>query len=324
MYLMAAPAARGLFARAITQSAYMISTPELKQARFGAPSAESAGSTLALRLQAPSLRALRGMDPQSLTDQAALAGFAPFAAVDGVVLPRQLVDVFDRGEQARVPVLAGFNSGEIRSLRMLAPPAPATATDYERIIRERYGDLADEFLRLYPSTDLGESILATTRDALYGWTSERLVRAQTAAGQPAFLYLFDHGYPAADEAGLHAFHASELPYMFGNLERTPPRWPRIPRTADEASLSEIMVDYWTSFAREGQPRAASAEWPSYGRSGAYVVFRNEPSLAYGLMPGMYELHEQAMCRRRAGGLLAWNWNTGLASPPLPSADGSCD
>ena len=35
MYLMAAPPARGLFAKAIAESAYMISTPELKQARFG-------------------------------------------------------------------------------------------------------------------------------------------------------------------------------------------------------------------------------------------------------------------------------------------------
>ena len=36
MYLMASPAARGLFAKAIAESAYMISTPELKQSRFGA------------------------------------------------------------------------------------------------------------------------------------------------------------------------------------------------------------------------------------------------------------------------------------------------
>ena len=324
IYLMASPLARGLFDRAIAQSAYMISTPELKTARFGAPSAESAGETLALRLQAPGLRALRSMDPQTLTDQAARSGFAPFGAVDGVVLPRQLVDIFDRGEQAPVPVLAGFNSGEIRSLRILAPPAPASAADYERVIRERYGDLADDFLRLYPSSDMGESILATTRDALYGWTSERLVRSQTAAGQPSFLYLFDHGYPAADGAGLHAFHASELPYMFGNLERTPPRWPRIPEAAAETGLSEAMVDYWTSFARTGRPQAAAApDWASWDDDGAYMLFAEAPVPSTGLMPGMFALHERAMCRRRAAGDLAWNWNTGLASPPLPASSAGC-
>jgi para-nitrobenzyl esterase len=110
-----------------------------------------------------------------------------------------------------VPLLAGFNSGEIRSLRILAPPPPATASEYESTIRERYLDLADEFLRLYPSTNMQESIWATTRDALYGWTAERLVRKQTALGQPSFLYFFDHGYPAEEAAGLHASTPANCP-----------------------------------------------------------------------------------------------------------------
>lgn len=38
------------------------------------------------------------------------------------------------------------------------------ATMYEAIIRDRYGDLADEFLRLYPGGNMQESILAATRD----------------------------------------------------------------------------------------------------------------------------------------------------------------
>jgi para-nitrobenzyl esterase len=185
LYLLASPAARGLFTRAVAQSAYMVSTPELRRAAFGAPSGEAVGQLLSGGLQAPDLATLRGMDAQQLTDGAARLGFAPFGVVDGTVLPRQLVDTFDRGEQARVPVVAGFNQGEIRSLMMLAPRPPATAAAYEAAIRERYGDQADAFLRLYPAADYRESILATTRDALYGWTSERLVRSQTAAGQPS-------------------------------------------------------------------------------------------------------------------------------------------
>jgi para-nitrobenzyl esterase len=325
LYLMASPPARGLFARAIAQSAYMISTPALTEARHGAPSAESAGTALARTLQAPSLRVLRGMDPQTLTDRAVMAGFGPFGVVDGKVLPAQLVDIFERGQQAPVPVLAGFNSGEIRSLRVLAPPTPGSAADYERGIRSRYGDLADAFLSLYPASAMEESILATSRDALYGWTAERLVRDQTALGQPSFLYLFDHGYPSADTAGLHAFHASELPYMFGTRDRTPPRWPRIPATPEEAALSDAMIDYWVSFARAGAPQAASGPaWAAYGTAGAYMVFGAEPRAAVGLDPGMFALHERSMCRRRARGDLAWNWNTGLVSPELPGPTEGCD
>ncbi|HEY1837338.1 MAG TPA: carboxylesterase family protein [Rhizomicrobium sp.] len=318
MYLMASPLARGLFAKAIAESAYMVSTPELKQARYGSPSAEESGVQLAAALHAPNIAALRAMDPATLTAGAAAARFAPFGVVDGHVLTGQLVDIFDKGEQADVPILAGFNSGEIRSLRMLAPPVPPSAADYEKVIRARYGDLADEFLKLYPSTDMQESIWATTRDALYGWTAERLVRKQTALGQPSFLYFFDHGYPAADAAGLHGFHASELPFVFGATDRTAPLWPKIPATAQETKLSDAMMEYWSSFARTGHPEAAGEPaWQAFDSTSAYLDFTDAPHPSQHLLPGMYTLHEQAVCRRKAAGDLAWNWNVGLVSPPLP-------
>lgn len=325
MYLLTSLPARGLFAKAIAESAYMVSTPDLKQARYGSPSAESVGVMLGAKLQAPTIAAMRAIDPQKLTNEAAAAGFPPFGAIDGKILPAQLVDVFDRGEQAHVPILAGFNSGEIRSLRVLAPPAPATAAEYEQHIRSAYGDLADAFLKLYPASDYKESILKTTRDALYGWTAERLVRKQRAIGVPSYLYFWDHGYPAADKADLHAFHASELPYVFGTFRGgTPPLWPKVPDTAEEQGLSDAMLDYWTSFARSGHPTAAHApSWPAYDATRAYMHITDAPHPSTELMPGMYDLNEQMMCRRRATGTIAWNWNVGIVSPPLPPATSAC-
>ncbi|RYD67199.1 MAG: carboxylesterase family protein, partial [Sphingomonadales bacterium] len=123
LYLLASPQARGLFHKAIAQSSYMVTTPELKQGKFGLPSAEAAGTLAMTALGATDLAGLRAMDAEKLTDTAAGKGYGPWAAIDGKVLTRQLVDTWDRGEQAKVPVLAGFNSGEIRSLRMLLPPA---------------------------------------------------------------------------------------------------------------------------------------------------------------------------------------------------------
>ncbi len=319
MYLMAAPLARGLFSKAIAQSAYMISTPELKQRHFGSEAAEESGTRLAAALHMPNLAALRAMDAHALADAAPAAGYAPWGTIDGQILPRQLVDVFDSGEQAPVLLLAGFNSGEIRSLRALAPRPPASAVEYERTIRERYLDLADEFLKLYPSTNMEESILRTTRDALYGWTAERLVRKQTELRLPSFLYFFDHGYPAADSAGLHAFHASELPFVFGTLEVTPPNWPKIPATPQETSLSEAMVGYWTSFARTGKPQAANQpDWRAYGSARSCMTFTDAPHPSDHVLPGMYEFNEAVVSRSRASGDIAWNWNAGLASPKLPT------
>ena len=318
MYLMTAPEAQGLFHKTIAESAYMISTPELKHARYGSPSAEDIGARMGAALQAPNIAALRAMDAEALTAAAPALGFQPFGAIDGHILPKQLVDAFDAGDQAHVPILAGFNAGEIRSLSILAPQPAASAAVYETEIKNRYGDLAGEFLRLYPSADMNESILATTRDALYGWTAERLVKKQTAINQPSYLYFFDHGYPAADSANLHAFHASELPYVFGTAGSTPPNWPKIPATAEEAALSDAMLDYWTSFARTGKPQAAKQpDWPAYGTDAAYLDITDAPHPARNLLPGMYALHEEAMCRRKAADGIGWNWNTGLASPVLP-------
>ena len=325
LYLMTSPMARGLFHKAIAQSAYMISMAELRKSVFGAPSGEALGQLVSGALQAPDLATLRGMDAGQLTDGAAKLGFAPFGIVDGLVLPRQMVDAFDGGKQAPVPVLAGFNEGEIRSLKILAAKAPKSAADYEATIRDRYGDLADAFLKLYPAATYLESLLVTPRDALYGWTAERLARKQPGVGQPSYLYLFDHGYPAMDQAGLHAFHASELPYVFGTLDRLPPNWPKVPDTIAERVLSDAMIGYWTSFARDGRPVAASAPaWPAYGTSASYVRFGATPEVATGLMPGMFALNEAVMCRRKASGKAGWNWNVGLNATKLPPKSAGCD
>lgn len=315
LYLMASPAARGLFVRAIAQSAYMISTPALKERRHGQEPAEAAGARLAATLGADGIAGLRAMEAGKLADAALRAGFAAGGTVDGVVLPRQLVEIFEAGEQARVPLLAGFNSGEIRSLLFLVPPLPTTADAYEAEIRRRYGDLADAFLALYPSRDVEESALAAVRDALYGWTALKLAAAQGAAGLACHLYYFDHTYPAATAAGLDGFHAAELPYLFGTPTKTPPLWPPVPATSTEAVLSRAVGDYWMSFAADGAPRAAGApDWPDHDADGAIMRFAGTPRLVRDLLPGMYAFNDAVVRRRRAAGDVPWNWNCGVAAP----------
>ena len=324
MYLMAAPDARGLFHRAIAQSAYMITMPELRNGAYADwPDAETIGASLAAQLGAADAAGLRAMSAEALIEGAGRARYFPLGNVDGRTLRRQLVDVFDRGEQAPVPILAGFNEGEIRSLRFLLPPPPADAAAYAGEIRARYGDLADAFLERYPAETISESMLATTRDAMYGWTAERLVAKQTAIGAPSFLYYFDHGYPAADEAGFHAFHAAEIPFVFGTTASTPPIWPAVPQTAQEQRLSDAMLSYWATFARDGAPRAQGEEgWRTYGPDRAYMAFEDAPRMRAG-PPNGYEIHEPVVCRRRAQGGVAWHWNVGVIAPPLPPAAPGC-
>lgn len=167
-------------------------------------------------------------------------------------------------------------------------------------------------------------MLAVSRDALYAWTAERLVRSQTAKGHDSYYYLFDHAYPATAEKGLNAFHAAEIPYVFGTMNRTPSYWPKAPDTETERALSAAMTDYWASFAKTGKPLAkGQPDWPAYGREEAYMAFIDAPQPGQRLMPGMFTLHETAMCRRRAAGTMQWNWNAGLISPVLPPKGKDC-
>jgi carboxylesterase type B len=226
------------------------------------------------------------------------------------------LNVWTPANARNAAVLVGFNSGEIRSLRFLAPPVPASGAAYTAAIRQRYGSLADAYLKLYPASNLAESILAEPRDALYGWTAERVAVKQTAVKENAFLYLFGHGYPAAEAAGLHGFHASELPFVFGTADKLPPVWPKIDMTPAESKFTAEVSGYWVSFVKTGTPGAG---WPAFGSSKAFMDFAEVPRACTDVMPGMYELQEEVVCRRRAEGKTAWNWNVGIVSPVLPQA-----
>ena len=324
MYLMASPAARGLFGRAVSQSGYMISSPELNRAAHGHVSAESQGLWLQEKLAAADLAAMRRIDGAQLTQQALAAGFLTWGTIDGKLIPEQTYETFRRGEQAPVPLLAGFNSGEIRTLRRLLPPEPESGAAYRSTIEASYGDFATRFLDLYPATDIEESMLATTRDALYGWTAERMVRDQTTIGQNAWLYLFDHGYPAADEAGLHAFHASEIPFTLGNTDKITPNWPQIPDTPSEREFADKLFSYWVSFTRgETLAPVGAPAWPAFGREGNVMVFTDRFTRRSGGMGPAFALQDELVCRRAADGSLSWHWNVGIASPENPGPQPSC-
>jgi len=319
--LMTSRLARGLFQRVIIQSGYMVSNMELERPSLGQPSAEMVGEHLAKKLGAANLAMLRSMDPEQLTRDSLEAGFDPQATIDGWVLPRQIVESFDRGDQARVPMIVGFNAGEIRALRFFLPPLPKNAAEYDATVRHIYGNLAGKYLELYPGTNIEESALAAARDGFYGWTAQRLARKQTAIAVPAYLYYFEHHYPAEDALHLEAFHGSELPYEFGHIGSSsslPKDWPKPPDDTEERMISQAIMDYFTSFARSGTPVANSeAEWKPYGEGGAFLDIRNKPQLLHNILPGTYELQEEVVSRRRASGTQNWYINVGLASPAVP-------
>jgi para-nitrobenzyl esterase len=316
--LMASPLARGLFQKAIAESLGIQSARELKQPNHGLPAAEQNGTAFEKALGAADLNALRAMDARTVEEH---AGFIGGPNIDGWVLPRQIVDTFDRKEEAVVPVLMGFNRNEIYPVLMGFFPQnlPDSSAVYEAEIHKRYGDLAPEFLRLYPSGDIKGSMFAASRDAIFGWSAERIVRDEAEAGMPSYLYFFDHGYPAAEARGFHAFHGSELSYVFGHVGKDavlPPNWP-LPEGPQENALSDAMMAYWTSFARTGVPKAeGQPDWPAFASKKSYMYFAENPKVATDLMPGMFTLNEEVMQRERRAGDQPWLGNVGVAAPTL--------
>ena len=140
--------------------------------------------------------------------------------------------------------------------------------------------------------------LATTRDAplrLDRRAAGRASRRRSAC--PPILYLFDHGYPAADEAGLHAFHASELPYVFGTLDRTPPQWPKIPATPRESRAVGRDGRLLDQLRAHRPPHARPTRPPGrlIGHGGAYMHFADAPQ------PGDRPVARHVRAQR-AGGL----------------------
>lgn len=321
MYLMTTPKAKGLFQGAIAQSPYMITSPTLRDTPYqGWPDSELAGTTVATALGTQTAEGLRALSPEEIMTKSAATGYFPMGTVDGHVLPKQVIDTIDDGEQAQVPVLAGFNEGEIRSLRILLPPKPDSKDVWESEIRTRYGDLADRFLSLYPGDDLDASMLAATRDGLYGWSAERLVEGQQKAGHDSFLYYWDHAYPTAEAYNLRAFHASEIPYIFGTVDKLPAYWPRPPATPEEEGLSQAMTSYWANFVKTGRPAAVShTDWPAYGEARAYLALEDQPVARQKTNNG-YDLHEEVVCRLRAAKDQAWFWNIGVIAPTVPHGE----
>jgi para-nitrobenzyl esterase len=116
---MASPLAKDLIAGAIGESGSLLGLqplPALAQA-------EQAGATWATTLGAGSLAALRALPAQQLLEASGKPGAPRFSAiVDGYLFPQAPTAVFAAGQQAKVPLLVGWNSQERLRWITIAPP----------------------------------------------------------------------------------------------------------------------------------------------------------------------------------------------------------
>ena len=83
-----------------------------------------------------------------------------------------------------------------------------------------------------------------------------------------FLYNFNRKIPFTDPAmDFGAFHTGEVPYAYDNLHTVNNR----PFTDGDRTLSTRMSDYWTNFAKTGDPNGVTVPtWTAFDLNGQSV------------------------------------------------------
>jgi para-nitrobenzyl esterase len=279
--LMASSLARGLFQRAIGESGAFFTIGDGPLAPKSLAASEELGQQFAATMGADSLAALRARSADDVLR--ASLGKRPWfgPTIDGYMLHENAYSTFAAGKQSRVPLLAGWNADESRSAVTLAPERP-TAKAFADQTRARFGDSAEAILKAYPAAsdaEALESAASLASDMFVGYVTWKWIEMHLATGRsPVFRYSFDRVIPIAPDTkgngrpvtarDIGARHAGEIEYVFGALASSP----RVPWEPVDHSLSDLMMSYWTNFARSGDPNGGGVpKWRRYDKETGYLV-----------------------------------------------------
>jgi para-nitrobenzyl esterase len=293
--LMASPLSKDLMAGAIGESGAMISSlPPQPLA-----TAEQNGVKFATAIGANNLVALRAMTAEQIQEALGkVQGFRFSTAMDGYFLTKPLTAIFEAGEQAKIPLLAGSNTQEQAARSVLGDNGP-TPEALANGIKRLYGEKAGEILKAYTATTPDEVYEAATHLAsarfishsTWKWTELQM----KTGGHPVYRYLYARprprylgmpGQPAPPAATANAraangrgaspaaprgaAHSAEIQYAMGNLDLDK----RYTWEPADYEVSKVMQAYFVNFIKTGNPNGPGLpEWPAYGAAGNYPLMR---------------------------------------------------
>ncbi len=245
--LLAAPAARGLFTRAIVESG---------GGGWG-PAADISDEqkTLAAKFTGKTLADLRALPAADIVKQ---NGDLTDPIVDHDLLPQTPLAAFADGSAAHnIPLVIGTNSQE-GSLLGNGPIDPAKVWDQLTpadlaALRAAYGDAARDdtaFARLL------------FRDGYFTGPARFIARHS----RDAYLYRFSYVLAPLQKRRDGAWHGSEVPFVFE-------RWPIDPADPTDRAVQAAIHNDWVAFAKTGRPG-----WAAFSASGLEMHFDAPPSV----------------------------------------------
>jgi para-nitrobenzyl esterase len=257
--LIGSPAAEGLFQRAILQSGSWMGMGLAPMQTLA--EAEQVGTEQLARFGTPTLEDLRELSVDELLGVLP----EPKLIIDGKLIPEDLAATFAAGRQNPVDVIVGSNREE--GVVLAERSTVRTFGEYEAAIRARFGALADDFLRIYPSgaNDIAISSYVTALGDEMAWQMRLLAAEQTALGNKAHVYEFTRVPPSSStQQSRGATHGSEVQYVFTTMGQFQ-AW-----TDGDRRLAQVMASYWINFAETGSPEGVDRwegvelpEWPAY-------------------------------------------------------------
>ena len=296
--LLASPLARGLFHKAVAQSAgsrdSVLTARPMREDGVD-PNYPVSGETIGLTFarsmgiegtDAAALARLRGLSGEQVLRGGAAAPGANTPQIeltpilDGRLITETAETAYKARRQPRVPLLAGSNSADTAGNRI-----KATTKDE---FFARFGKWSAQAKAAYDpdgTTDLAAR--GSRANDYFGQAAPARFAANafTANGSSAYLYRFSYVATAMRERMRNGTpHGGEIGFVFGTLGAGP--GPASTPSAEDLAVSKLAQSYWVNFARTGDPNGAGLPvWPRHDpKKDAIFEFRSDGSAGAGPDP----------------------------------------
>lgn len=278
--LLAMPAARGLFKRAILESGASSSILLTRE------QATSITQMVLKKLDLPAshVLVLTEMPAETLLtvqeevdrEWRGLAAFAP--VIDRVTLPKHPLELIAQGAGLPVPLLIGYNRDEWRLFTvLLGGDTEEVKADLSQIFGAATGQVHEIYTqgRADKAPDL--AWVDMQGDRVFRIPAIRQAEAQLKQGAPVWMYRFDWVSPVSG-GELGACHGLEMPFVWNNLHTPFARLLLEDAIAPIEPLVKRIHATWAMFIHTGNPTTAVlADWPRYELTHRATMILNEVS-----------------------------------------------